>query len=254
MKRILSMLALAALGLAVLPADRAQAQPYDFATWNQVGNNTKPFAFVNSGGVLSANVTVPVTFTFVGSNPFLVDNALSDYQLSNVELTFKTTATAAATTTGTNASQDTNSGTMLFVYKGPNITMGSTNINTNDVVLSVSFATANISGRKTGNAANLGAADTDTAPNTVIYSSDAKYFSLGSAIERNLTFGLSSISSPGSPNGFNIAANGLLKSFNANGSGRFGANMVPEPATLAMVGLGLGLPGLVALRRRRAAR
>lgn len=271
MKRFLGLIALGAIGLAALPASQAQAQVFNIATFEQVSDQDRPFTFVNNnlnpGGTLTGTATaVPVTFRFSGGNPFLTNAALATQnsgagvgKVSNVSMNLSVTATTPATVFPPDPaplqilSQSTLSGFMEFRYTGANTNIAGTAFNTNDLLLRVDFTVSSITGTRGGTSATMDGSDITSDMTLVTFSSDPsnKFFSFSGIKDEAFSVAFTNLSSSLQ----RAAVNNLLSSFNASGSGRFSAGFVPEPGSIAMVGLGLiGLPGLAVLRRRRAAR
>lgn len=270
MKRFLGLIALGAIGLAALPASQAQAQVFNVATFEQLSDQDRPFTFVNNNlnpGTLTGTATnVPVAFRFVGGNPFLTNAALATQnsgtgigKVSNVDMNLSVTATAPATVFPPDPApfqiltQSTLSGFMEFRYTGANTNIAGTAFNTNDLLLRVDFTISSIYGQRNGTSATMDGSDVAGDMTIVTFSSDPsnKFFDFSGIKDEAFSVAFSNLSASLQ----RAAVNNLLSSFNASGSGRFSAGFVPEPGSIAMVGLGLlGLPGLAVLRRRRAAR
>lgn len=278
MKRFLPTLALSLLGLAI-SAGSAHAQGVTsdtFADWSQVGN-AKPFQFTNNGltsaatkAVVGSATDAPVNFTFK-SSPFLVAAGLVNTTVGNVSLTWNTRSNINATATpipgfaqplltqGFNNTGGSQYGVMTLVYNGPNTTIGGVNFVTGDELLRVSFSSGALSGFRAGASPGF----TSSLPgDTVTFSANMKYFNFAGAVSQNYGISFTGLDTtdlsepPVGVSGFQInSSNSLIRSFRADGTGSFAAGIIPEPASLAMVGLGLiGLPTAIAIRRRRAAR
>lgn len=270
MKRFFPTLALSLLGLAI-SAGSAHAQGVTsttFARWT-ADNNDKPFSFVNNGStsvgtkaVVGSATAVPVDFKFFSSvfaNPLLVNKTVDDVVLTwNARSTVDATGSSFINETFNNTG-GSQYGVMTLVYNGPGTTINGVNFVTGDELLKVTFSSGTLSGSLAGQSPTF----TSSVPaDTVTFSANSKYFNFNGAASQNYSInftGLETTSATEPPvgaNGFQINTNNnLIRSFKADGFGSFAAGFVPEPASLAMVGLGLlGLPAAIAIRRRRAAR
>jgi hypothetical protein len=271
MKRLLTFLTLGLLGMAALPADSAKAQNVTsttFAQFTQIGGN-KPFSFVNNnidgaGQSLTGSATnVSVNFHFFAS-PFTQGTLAGNSVNASLSWTGAATADASG---GPFIGQNFNAGTLQVVYTGPNTTVGGVNFVTGDVLLTVTYGSGTLFGLAGSSSPTFQAS---RPANVVTYAANSKYFNFGGATNENYSLGFSGLATPGSGGGtnppftqpptntagFQVNTNNVMvRSFSADGSGTFAAGFIPEPASLAMVGLGLiGLPAVLAVRRRRAAR
>jgi hypothetical protein len=251
MKRLLS-LALGALVLSAFTAGSVNAQnSFTFAQFSKLGTvpaTTKQFSFVNNGvtgagRMLTGTATnALVTFSFLNT-PFLANAGLAG-EIVKGSLNFSTLATDTASLSDGAITQPTVfPGTLDITYNGVNgAFFGGVQFFTGDVLLSVDFDSGRIVGRNGGQAAALAASRPSDA---VTFTADSKFFNFANITEEGFGVILTGLTST-----LGISAtNSLLDSFNADGSGGFAASVIPEPASLAMAGLGLLGVALVARRR-----
>lgn len=247
----------------LLAATPSQAVVTSFAAYTNIkGDNTY---FTNSGkkgtggtkGELYT-ISAPANKTagaakvdFVFTSPTL-SQAFIDDTKGVAAFTLDATVTATPATTLRLGStiyiaQENFTGSFSFISTAP-ITIGSKTYAVGANLLSGTFDTGTIFGKKKGTSGSL-SADTRGGSN-IAYASD--FLSFTSSINRDFAFSLTSILSP-----LNAATNAALNTFNATSTGSFSSDPAPtvigapEPATLGVVGLGLGLLGLRS--RRRAA-
>lgn len=241
----LAVLAVVALGLA---AQEARAVQVTFAQFTQAVAGRR-FTFKNAGAgstFFTNDASGSLTPGSVPVNFQVLDNALNpanNGMTIAANLTVNATVTSPATQSGSNINQPLG-GTLSFIgaagsgFDGQNL-------------LTVTFAPgpppdqASINGRVNSNSSSLNA---DTAiGDTITYTSSIFRPEVTASLIKDLSMAFSSTVPP------LAIVNNYLRSFTASGSGSFSANVVPEPATLALAGLGIPF-ALVALRRRRSAR
>lgn len=271
MKRLVTLATLAVVGLAgLMAAEPARAQ--ESLTFGQFalrsGSGPFPFVFTNTGNVGPGQTVVAMTspnpvnvrFTFTDTspetNPVLVDPALSD-QVVDATLTFSAVSTQAASVTPQgNVLQAFDSGTIV-IRSAINGVRGGTTFAVGDEILRVSFVNSSVTlaGSLGGTATTLQASSTGVGPDDITYSANPKFFNFASQFVENFALAFSGMENGGPGPGLAIGANGAIQSFRTSGTGTFAVaqGIIPEPATLAMAGLGLmGIPALALIRRRRA--
>ena len=254
MKFALTMAAVA-VGLGGLSVPAA-AIVTTFAAYNPIGTtanlyfkNSGPGTTGGTGGSLytiaTGNATTPgsrnVRFSFLQASiaPYVTDVTARFTLLASV-------VAHPATLTGTQLSQESISGSFSFLSTTA-ITVGSTTYAAGSNLLSAIFTAGSINGRTGGTSGSFSGS---TAGGSLIsYTSD--FLDFTPTIDRDFAIGLTSIGSP-----LARVTGKALRTFRANSTGSFSSdpaplvNAVPEPATWAMLGLGFGLVGVSARRRK----
>jgi hypothetical protein len=262
MKRFFVLLTLSVLGTALLATD-ANAQAFTFGSFNYNKSSGGALGFTNNnvatpGGSVAVTASgaadggAPVTFRFEDS-PFLANAALANGQI-NARLSWNgTTTTTDATNLGSFIDQSFGgANSFVGIYATEAKSFGSVNIVVGQLLLGLTFTGGNLTGiSDTSQPAAFAAGDA----NALSFSSTMDLFDF-SQIGGLRNFGTTYTSLSTGSLKVNTGTNQLIKSFLAGGAqGSFGAAVVPEPASIAMVGLGLiGVPALAVIRRRRAAR
>ncbi len=228
--------------VAVAVATPAQAQiPVTFAQFTQAAGQGNPFVLTDNTTSATLTASTQVNFEFLILGPGLP----IDDQRATLSLTTSTTAPAVTvpTTNGVNIEQPFNGGLTLSIIRnsdGANL-------------LSATSNTATLGGQQNARSAGLQASTNST--DNVVFTSQFLNFSRSQ--ERALALAFSSLLTRGTNGGLTLT--GLfVDSFTASGAGTFSAdniNVIPEPASMVMMGLGLAaIPGLAIARRKRAAR
>jgi len=246
MKRF-TLLVLGALVAAGLTGGAAKAQDsLTFAQFSQRSPANTEFGFDNAGGMLTSTSVVPIRFTFANS-PFLLNAALIDEQATaNLIMDYETSDAAIANggSSYTQTSSTLSSIRVVATASAINTLLG---IGVGDELLRVEFMSSELG--VDGDAGNLTASS--AAGNGVTFFNNL-YFSFANSSSEALSLAFSGVS-PTFDSANGIAGNGLLRSFDASGTGTFSAAVIPEPASLAMAGLGaLGVVGLAVIRRRKS--
>jgi hypothetical protein len=215
------------------------AHAVTFATYTQVGTKTT-IRWVLSGpsgtifstlpGQYAAKPT-PVTFNFTDTTKYLSGMAA--------------VLTLSGSETGNPATDSVDqggiAGSFTFTYEGPTTTfMGKTYTHDVTNLLTGVFTLAHISGTATS-----GAFHDSTSIGTLAYTSDI-FAGLPTALSADYSIALASIKPA-----LGFTPGHGLNSFKAGASGIFSAILVPEPASWAVMLVGLAGLG-VALRRRRS--
>ena len=235
MRRRLELFIATASGVGLLAAGAAghAATLAPFAEYSQTG--TKTTIVWKRSGLLGGSIfaTSPdATFDFLDTSKYL----------SNLpaRLTLLATASGVAAFGGPADEQDGIAGAFNFKYTGPTTTfMGRTYTHDVTNLLTGVYTLAHITG--TGSS---GSFHDSVAIGTLTYTSDI-ITSLSLAGNQDFSFALVSINPD-----LSFSPGRSLKTFKSAASGAFSANLVPEPATWAIMLIGLGGIG-AALRRRR---
>lgn len=233
--------------VAVAVATPAQAQtpgiPVTFAQFTQARGQGNPFVFTdnNTSATLTATASTQVNFEFVIDGPGLpLDN-----QRATLSLTTSTTAPAVTVpaTNGVNIEQPFNGGLTLSIIRnsdGANL-------------LTATSTTAILNGEQGSRSAGL-QSSTNAGDNLVFTS---QFINFSQSQQRSLALAFTSLITTGTNAGLTLTG-AFVDSFTAAGAGSFSAdniNVIPEPASMVMMGLGLAaIPGLAIARRKRAAR
>lgn len=212
---------LAALALVVSFATGAQAQSSGFATFNQSGNGN-PISYTTTGGGL------PVVLSGSTAGNFDVTNlgflaAPGPDEFPNASLAFTATSNSVATNPAAGVFvQDGFSGTFSIVSNGTNL-------------LSSTFSNATLS-QAGGGGATFTIRSEGSSSDIFLPLFDE-------------TFSFTFANAPAF-----MISNGAFQNFSSNVGASFSAQVIPEPATLAMAGLGIfALPLAVRVARRRRA-
>jgi len=205
--------------------------------FTQTNSQLTPFVFTQSG----STTTITSTGTGVTNGTWIPVNVVlgtgSASQPAFMSITQPITATGGATTTGTNINQDAYAGRIEFNF-APSSTAASN-------ILTVNFTGGLLSGPAGGNSASLAASQPQ---DTVTYTSVLFPTLVAGLNQNNFSIGFSGLTSP-----LTITSN-TVGSNAGSGSGTFSGAVVPEPASVVMMGFsvvaGLGFYGL---RRRSVA-
>jgi hypothetical protein len=225
--RRLGVVAAVGLGLALAASD-ASAMVTTFAVFSPVG--TAPDIKL-TGLALTANDTVRFRFT---------DPGLSSLGLISAHWNFNATETSASAFGAYELA--TFDGSFSYSYVGPTVvTAGGHTINAGDNLLTGTFSKGIFSG--SGSAASLNASSSGVG-NVVLSSS---LLGFNPTADEGLSLSFTSIVPP-----TEVVPPGKLADFTAVSSGTFAAGLsaVPEPATWALMLMGMGGLG-AALRSRR---
>jgi hypothetical protein len=243
------LLVAAAAAIVAVPASAVTT----FATFSGLGDNIRLqkdgandatlFTISTTTPTSSAQAIVPdsvdVTFSFVNT-PLSALGSLTASFTMNVAVT-----QAANSLGGGFYTQNTGAGTFSFLSTAP-INWGGNTYAAGSNLLSGSFCTATLFGASSSGSLS---GSTDTCA-FLTFTSDFLNFTNTTA--RDFSMSLTAITPI-----LNALSGETLSSFNAFGSGNFSAEPlptgVPEPATWAMLVLGMGMVGAVRRRRREGA-
>ncbi len=233
-------LALAAVAVATSAQAQTTAAPVTFAQFTQAAGTGNAFTFTDNdaSGTLTASTQVNFEFLILGGGLPL------DRQRATLSLTSSTTAPAVTvpTTNGVNVEQPFNGGLTLSIIRnsdGANLLTATTN-------------TATLGGELTSRSAGLQASN--NAGDNLVFTS--QFINFSQSQQRALSLAFTSLITAGTGAGLTLTGR-LVDSFTAAGAGSFSAdiNVIPEPASMVMMGLGLAaIPGLVIARRKRTTR
>lgn len=208
-------------------------------SWTNDGAGSGTLANAPMDSALESGVT-DVTFSFlIGGLP---TNLPADFDLS------ATSTSTVAVAFGVLLAQPGITGSFHFTYDGPTQAVGGVLFTHGANLLSGSFDNAFISGILGGGVASLNAEVLTTGP--ITFTSDFATFGGG---DDGISLALNGVLP-----GLHVSSDGVLAGFNASTTGNFSADEatggggggVPEPATWAM--MLVGLAGLGAALRRRA--
>ena len=224
--------------LAALTAAGSAAQAVTIVQYFQTGN--KPSVqLVNSGQ--------SYTLSTIGASPAgapvvvnLFDPISNASAFFNGRFTFTASGNEDAVLTGTGsnqrATQNFSGGSFSLVLDGTQNFGGRSGTN----VLTASFTGGSLSGLLSG----LTSAFQVSIPVDSFTSYSSDFFSNPPYQLTNFALSMSDAN-----RGIRIGSNGSIRDFTASSTGTFGAAVVPEPATWALLIAGFGMVG-VALRRR----
>jgi PEP-CTERM motif len=231
--------------LVLLNTGTTRAQVPTFATLDLVGvGNNVTFINAGAGSMLTTvGFSQPVTFKYKVANSY-----------GAAESVINATMTLTADVNGTTQT-GTLFGLSLYNQNFQNVTVvitADTPVSGNTNLLTMSTGTTGSMTGQFSQTTGVFSGDTGGSPaNVVNYASDFLFFLPG---ERHaFTFNLNSVTTAGVP-GVTLNANNYLNTFTAQATASFSAAgvNVPEPGTMALVGMGIGVMGVFVRRRRQA--
>jgi hypothetical protein len=237
--KLLAMASVASAALAVSATASHAAQT--IATQLDI-NSTPYFTWTNNAGGSGGSLSASVAGGSLMDNIVLQINGL-DAALGLLPADFSLTASSTAAATpggGSTWTQTGLDGSFSYLYSGATTTINGITLTHGENLLSGTFSDAWIQGGGTSGSTNV----TVGNGGSVCFTSAVMALGCGPNSNSAFAFNLN----PVSP-GFAQAANGALVSFTAYGNGTFS---VPEPATWALMILGLGGAGAMLRQRRRA--
>jgi hypothetical protein len=196
-----------------------------------------PFVFTQSGSTTTITSTGAGVQNGTWIPVFVTIGGAQTAQQAFMAITQPITATGGATTSGTNIVQDGYTGRIEFNFAAASTAASN--------ILTVNFNNGQVSGPIGGNAASL----TASQPQDMVTYSSVLFPTLVAGLNQNsFGIGFSGLTSPLS------ITSGTIGSNAGSGSGTFSGAVVPEPASVVMMGFsvvaGLGIYGL---RRRSVA-
>lgn len=244
-----------ALGLGVgLCATAPAFASTALAEYTQVGNNRIIVwthgvnGSILSTAALTGNQMFNTYFTF--QNPSLAS-------IVNVDtlFTLNGTTSSAATMSGNTLTQPDVSGSFSFIYEGATpLVVGTHSYAAGTNLLSGTFSGANVSGQVGGSTGNL--LDSIFGGGTVVFTSgiDPSQLQFAAGGDKGLSLAFNALNHP-----LSHSTGSSLNSFKATTAGNFAADLsvggggggVPEPATWALMLIGVG--GIGTMLRRRIA-
>jgi hypothetical protein len=233
-------------GLLVLwNTSTVRAQVPTFATLDLVGTSNN-VTFINAGvgsTLTTVGVSQPVTFKYKVANTY-----------GAAESVINATMTLTAAVNGTTQT-GTLFGLSLYnqIFQNVNLAItANTPVSGLTNLLTMSTGTTGSMTGQFSQTTGVFSGDTGGSPaNVVNYASDFLFFA--PAQRHAFTFNLNSVTTGGVP-GVTLNANNWLNTFTAQATASFSAAGVnaPEPGTMALVGMGMGVMGIFVRRRRQA--
>ena len=240
MRTLTKFLAMATAAASVTAFASASHAAQTIATQLDV-NTAQYFTWTNNAGGTGGTLSATAAGGLLGDNLLLQTNGLDALGLLQADFSLLATSGSAATAGGGNTWTQTDlNGSFSYLYSGLSTTINGVALTHGENLLSGTFTNAWIQGGGTSGSTNV------TIGNGGSVCFTSALFATGCGPNANSAFAFSL--NPVSP-GFSQAANGALTSFTAYGNGTFS---VPEPATWALMILGLGGAGAMLRQRRRA--
>jgi PEP-CTERM motif len=231
--------------LVLFNTSTARAQVPTFATLDLVGTSNN-VTFINTGAgstLTTVGFSQPVTFKYKVANAY-----------GAAESVINATMTLTAAVNGTTQT-GTLFGLSLYNQNFQNVNLvitANTPVGGNTNLLTMSTGTTGSMTGQFSQTTGVFSGDTGGSPaNVVNYASAFLFFA--PAQRHAFTFNLNSITTGGVP-GVTLNANNWLNTFTAQATASFSAAGVnaPEPGTMALVGMGMGVMGVFVRRRRQA--